>query len=112
MRRLLTVIQSLFLLDIIVFAMVFPFAWTLRDGLGPNAVTSHGFFAVKRALMAFLVWVLPVSAIWLHSVEMLLSRRIAKKATWQLSDPTCTQVVVCFVIAALVSVVIVFLVLK
>jgi hypothetical protein len=69
MRRLLTVIQSLFLLDIIVFAMVFPFAWTLRDGLGPNAVTSHGFFAVKRALMAFHVWVLPVSAIWLHSVR-------------------------------------------
>lgn len=112
MRKLLTVIQRLLLLDIIVFGMVFPFAWTLRDGLGPNAETSHGFFAVKRALMPFHVLVLPVSAIWLHSVEMLLSRRIAKKATWQLSDPTCTQVVVWFVIAAFVSVVIVSLVLN
>lgn len=112
MRKLRTVVQSLILLDIIFFAMVFPFAWILRDGLGPNAETSHGFFAVKRVFMAFHIWVLPVLAIWLYFVEMLLSRIIAKTQVRQLSDTTYTQVVVWFVIAAIASVIVVALILK
>jgi hypothetical protein len=30
-----------------------PFAWLLRDGLGPRAVDSHGWAALGRFLMTF-----------------------------------------------------------
>ena len=30
-----------------------PFAWILRDGLGPNATTSEGMHAVSRFFMTF-----------------------------------------------------------
>ncbi len=30
-----------------------PFCWVLRDGLGPDSVSSSGFTAVCRALMTF-----------------------------------------------------------
>jgi hypothetical protein len=34
-------------------AVVGPFAWILRDGLGPNAVDSTGWYALARFLMTF-----------------------------------------------------------
>ena len=37
-----------------------PLCWILRDGLGPNAVESHGGWAVARFLMTF--WWGPVLA--------------------------------------------------
>ena len=30
-----------------------PLCWILRDGLGPNAVDSHGLYAIARFLMTF-----------------------------------------------------------
>lgn len=30
-----------------------PFAWLMRDGLGPNATTSSGIHAISRCFMTF-----------------------------------------------------------
>ena len=49
-----TLIRSLIngLLIFTVTALL-PFAWILRDGLGPNATTSEGMHAVSRFFMTF-----------------------------------------------------------
>ena len=102
MRKLVTAIKILLLMDIVIFAVVFPYAWLLRDGLGPDMVMSHGFLAVKRAFMGG-VWLLPVSAIWLHTVGLLLSRRISKGQLRRL-NPTVPLVAVWLVISVIVTV--------
>ena len=35
--------------------VVLPFAWLLRDGLGPDSVRSHGLDAVMRCMSTFYV---------------------------------------------------------
>jgi len=45
----LTLLQSAF----ICWSMLAPFAWILRDGLGPDSVETHGLEAVVRALTTF-----------------------------------------------------------
>ncbi|MDB4799597.1 hypothetical protein OAG58_01475, partial [Akkermansiaceae bacterium] len=34
---------------------VLPFTWILRDGIGPDSVSTSGLEAVKKCLMAFYV---------------------------------------------------------
>jgi len=46
---LLTLLQA----ALICWMMLAPFAWILRDGLGPDSVESHGLEAVVRALTTF-----------------------------------------------------------
>ena len=46
---LLVLLQSAF----ICWIMLGPFAWILRDGLGPDSVETHGLEAVARALKTF-----------------------------------------------------------
>ena len=46
------------ILSVAYLLVVAPFAWFLRDGLGPDAVESHGWTAVMRTLDVFCVgWV-------------------------------------------------------
>ena len=40
---------------LISWILIAPFAWILRDGLGPDSVESHGWEALWRAL-SFLSW--------------------------------------------------------
>ena len=47
---LLLAIDSLLLLAIVV---VIPFAWILRDGLGPDSVSTTGFAALSRTFTTF-----------------------------------------------------------
>ena len=49
-RVTLVVIDALLLIALVGLA---PFAWILRDGLGPDAVASDGIKALVRASMAF-----------------------------------------------------------
>ena len=53
--RELTSAASLILLQaaFISWIMLGPFAWILRDGLGPDSVETHGSEAVVRALRTF-----------------------------------------------------------
>ena len=46
-----------FLEVLIVFAVlcVFPFAWILRDGLGPDSVSTTGLTALSKAFMSFYI---------------------------------------------------------
>ena len=44
------VVDSLAILSIIALA---PFAWIMRDGLGPDSATSTGFSAFNRWFMTF-----------------------------------------------------------
>lgn len=46
---LLVLLQAAF----ICWIMLGPFAWILRDGLGPDSVETHGLEAVVRALTTF-----------------------------------------------------------
>lgn len=59
------------LLGFAVIALV-PFAWIMRDGLGPDAVESSGASALGRCFMTFwagpIVVTLAVAAISLHLV--------------------------------------------
>jgi hypothetical protein len=55
-----------------------PFCWILRDGLGPDAVDSHGPQAVARFLLTF-YWG-PVLAT-LVALRLLVRRRRAGAAT-------------------------------
>ena len=60
------------LLGLVIIAVV-PFAWLLRDGLGPNAVESAGMEALARCFMTFytgpVVIVTSAVAIALHLMK-------------------------------------------
>ena len=47
----------------IILIMASPFAWILRDGLGPNAHTTTGFKAVVRSLSFCNIWMLVVALV-------------------------------------------------
>lgn len=51
MRRIMQVLVD----ALLVFAIIalLPFAWLMRDGLGPDSSTSLGIQAVSRCLMTF-----------------------------------------------------------
>ena len=51
MRRAIQILVDAMLVFTII-ALV-PFAWLMRDGLGPNAVTSSGAQAISRCFMTF-----------------------------------------------------------
>ena len=59
-----------------VIFLAWPFAWLIRDGLGPDATDSHGFVALGRAAMTFRVG--PITAVLI--VLAVLLRRRAKHA--------------------------------
>tara|TARA_X000001036_G_scaffold430080_1_gene462226 strand:- start:127 stop:348 length:222 start_codon:yes stop_codon:yes gene_type:complete len=43
------------LLQVLICAFIFqfPFAWILRDGLGPDSLETFGFVAASKAFMTF-----------------------------------------------------------
>jgi TRAP-type C4-dicarboxylate transport system permease small subunit len=49
-----TIVQAI-VCAFLVFAVIalIPFAWILRDGLGPDSVTSSGMKAISRCFMTF-----------------------------------------------------------
>lgn len=51
MRRIMTILLDGALLFWVLAAG--PFCWLLRDGLGPDAVSSHGVDAIGRFLLTF-----------------------------------------------------------
>ena len=51
MRRILQVFVDALL--VVAIIALLPFAWLMRDGLGPDSATSSGVQAVSRCLMTF-----------------------------------------------------------
>ncbi|MFT5731890.1 MAG: hypothetical protein ACJA2W_001207 [Planctomycetota bacterium] len=47
------VIQSLLFAALVVWSMCGPFAWIMRDGLGPDSVESEGWNALTRCFWTF-----------------------------------------------------------
>ena len=64
---------------------VLPFAWILKDGLGPSSVTSTGFAAVSKTFMTFYIG--PVILV-LVSLDLAIRRFVpvvespSPKQTW------------------------------
>ena len=58
----------------IILIMASPFAWILRDGLGPNAHTTTGFKAVVRSLSFCNIWMLVVALVALSIAIRFLHR--------------------------------------
>lgn len=50
MNYIIKCVRVLCLIALIVAIFMLPFAWVLRDGLGPNAIDSKGFAAVIKTL--------------------------------------------------------------
>ena len=57
------ILRCIRLIGGIVLIMASPFAWILRDGLGPNAHATTGFKAVVRTLSFCNIWMLAVALI-------------------------------------------------
>lgn len=67
---------------LIFWLLMAPLAWILRDGLGPDAVASHGLEALTRALACF-YWG-PV-ALALFFARLFVGRRMAAHQSPHLS---------------------------
>lgn len=55
-QRKTTMMRVFFILAVsllLTWMLLAPMAWLLRDGLGPDSVTSTGFEAIWRAFMTF-----------------------------------------------------------
>ena len=67
---------------IFLFALVFigPFAWILRDGLGPASVDRKGVEAMARTFWTFYWGPVTLTAILISTVAALM-RRVIKKRT-------------------------------
>lgn len=70
LRNVLLVAVDSFLLFAIV--AVLPFAWMLRDGMGPDSVSTTGLAALSRTFMTFYVG---PAILLLASFDLLLRRR-------------------------------------
>ena len=70
---LLILVETLLLLGLLCVA---PFAWILRDGLGPDSVQSTGFAAVGKAFMTFYTG---PAILLLAAVRLLLGASIRNK---------------------------------
>ena len=69
----------------ILLAVVIPFAWICRDGLGPDMYESTGFEAIARTFSSAEVWILAFAFIALSVAVRFLSTRCAgekKVAKW------------------------------
>ena len=73
-RALVGLIDALLLLALVGIA---PFAWILRDGLGPDSVASSGLQALRKA---FLTLHAGPTILLLGSLHLLLSHTIRKQA--------------------------------
>jgi len=47
------VIHSIVQAAMLLLIMTSPFAWLMRDGLGPDATTSYGFDAISKFFITF-----------------------------------------------------------
>jgi len=72
-KRLVAVLDCIRWIAGILLAIAIPFAWVLRDGLGPNAHESTGLEAVVRMFSWCEIWVLACSFIALSVSVRLLS---------------------------------------
>jgi hypothetical protein len=61
--------------------VVGPFAWILRDGLGPNAMDSSGLRAIQRFFLTF----------WWGPVSLLLGTLFAATLAWVVRVPSSPQ---------------------
>ena len=66
------IVDSLAILSVIALA---PFAWIMRDGLGPDAATSKGFSAVSRWFMTFYAGPITIALIGLALAIHYFGRR-------------------------------------
>ena len=53
MKHITKLLYALLIAASISWLMLFPIIWILRDGLGPDSVTSEGVKAVERFFMTF-----------------------------------------------------------
>jgi hypothetical protein len=68
---------------LLLWFLLAPFAWLLRDGLGPNSVESHGLTAIARAAWTF-CWG-PIAAVLAFLVLVLrrvTSTAVRRHANW------------------------------
>ena len=56
--------------------LLVPFAWLMRDGLGPDATTSTGIYAIVRCLMTFYTGPILIGLI---ALSMMCHRAVKKK---------------------------------
>lgn len=73
MRHLTTLLIALLRAAFISWLTISPLVWIMRDGMGPDSVTSEGLEAVQRAFTAFNYG--PI-AIALLLANLLVQRRI------------------------------------
>jgi len=69
-KILLVMVESFLLVGII---GVLPLAWILRDGLGPDSVSSTGLTALSRTFMTFYIG---PAILLLASISLLLRSRL------------------------------------
>ncbi|MBQ3809092.1 MAG: hypothetical protein II840_14190 [Kiritimatiellae bacterium] len=85
MKILIAVLDCIRWIASILLAVAIPFAWILRDGLGPDAKESTGFDAIARTFSSAEVWILAFAFIALSAAVRFLSTRGAgekKVAKW------------------------------
>ena len=85
MKILIAVLDCIRWIAGILLAVVIPFAWICRDGLGPDMYESTGFEAIARTFSSAEVWILAFAFIALSAAIRLLSTRGAgekKVAKW------------------------------
>jgi len=85
MKILIAVLDCIRWIASILLAVAIPFAWILRDGLGPDAKESTGFDAIARTFSSAEVWILAFAFIALSAAVRFLSTHGAsekKAAKW------------------------------
>lgn len=76
MRNFVIFLKCCRLLIDVLIVLLLPFAWILRDGLGPSAQTSYGLLALFRTLMIFRFWSLIAISITLHLLIILIELHV------------------------------------
>ena len=85
MKILIAVLDCIRWIASILLVVAIPFAWILRDGLGPDAKESTGFDAIVRTFSSAEVWILAFAFIALSAAVRFLSTHGAsekKAAKW------------------------------
>ena len=83
MKTVLTLLISLMRAASISWLCFAPIAWIMRDGMGPDSVTSEGLAAVQRAFFTFYYG--PI-ALALLSANLLVQRRTKDAEAGSLSN--------------------------
>ena len=65
---------------IVFLAIIGPFAWILRDGLGPDSITSDGWPAVTRTFWCFYWGPTTLFAVLMFGLGFAARRKLARSA--------------------------------